>query len=349
MAKAAYLYGKEEIRVEEMPALVPGKGEVLLEVSAVSICGSDLHAFLFGDIGGVAPEGPLALGHEAAGRIIAVGADVDPSMRVGMRVAVEPATPCLQCERCMDGQHHLCTALKFIGLWPYQGAMRQQMLHEARSCIPLPDTISDVGGALLEPLGIALHASRLAKIEIGEDVLVIGCGGIGLLIMKLARLAGARHIFAVDRQSHRLSLAGEWGADHVIDASKVDPVAEIMRLTNNRGVDIAIEAAWVRDTAGQCMDAARYGGRVIIVGIPVEDNIQFGASAARRKELAIQLSRRMKHTYPAAIALAESPNLQLEKLATHFFSLDEAQDAFELASSYGDGVVRAVVLPNGKK
>jgi L-iditol 2-dehydrogenase len=210
----------------------------------------------------------------------------------------------------------------------------------------VPNTISDVGVALLEPLGVALHASRLAKIQVGEDVAVIGCGAIGLLLIRLARLAGARRIFASDQHEWRLALAANYGADVVYDANKVDIAQEVQRATHKRGVDVAIEAAWVENTADQCMEMARYGGRVIIVGIPAEDEIKIRASAARRKELLIQPSRRMKHTYPAAIQLAESGLVNLDGLATHQFSLEQTPQAFETAATYGDGVVRAMVLPN---
>jgi L-iditol 2-dehydrogenase len=236
----------------------------------------------------------------------------------------------------------------FMGLWPHQGAMRERMVYPAGACVPVPDAISDVGAALLEPLGVALHASRLADIQIGEDVLVVGCGGIGLLLIRLARLAGARRIFATDKYPWRLAQAAAYGADDIINANDEDVVAHITHTTNNRGVDVAIEAAWVEGTADQCVNAARFGGRVIIVGIPAEDFMTIKASVVRRKELAILPSRRMKHTYPAAIALAQSGQVDIDSLATHRFTLDQAKNAFDTASTYIDGVVRAVVLPNAK-
>ncbi len=343
--KSTYIYGPRDIRVVESSDSAPGPGEVLLDVTAVGICGSDLHTYLYGNIGGTAAVDPLVLGHEAAGRIIAVGAGVE-NLRIGQRVAIDPATHCGHCERCEAGEPHLCLNLEFMGLYPHHGAMRERMVHAAKSCVPVPDDISDIGAAMLEPLGVALHASRLAKIEIGEDVAVIGCGGIGLFIIRLARLAGARHIFASDKHPWRLALASNYGADVVINADQTDAVQEVMRVTNKRGVDVAIEAAWVDGTQNQCVEMARYGGRVILVGIPVEEEFKIRASPARRKELLIQPSRRMKHTYPAAIALASGGQVDLEGMATHRFSLDSAPQAFETAATYLDGVVRAVVLPN---
>jgi L-iditol 2-dehydrogenase len=343
--KTSYIYGARDIRVEESSDSAPGPGQVLLDVTAVGICGSDLHTYLYGNIGGTEAVSPLTLGHEAAGRVIGVGAGVE-TLHVGQRVAIDPATHCGHCERCEAGEPHLCLNLEFMGLYPHHGAIRERMVHPAQSCVPVPDSISDISAALLEPLGVALHASRLAKIEIGEDVAVIGCGGIGLFIIRLARLAGARHIFASDRHPWRLALASNYGADVVLNADEVDVVGEVMRATNKRGVDVAIEAAWVDQTLNQCVEMARYGGRVILVGIPVEEEFKVLASPARRKELLIQPSRRMKHTYPAAIALASSGQVDVEGLASHRFTLDNTPQAFETAATYMDGVVRAMVLPN---
>lgn len=343
--KTSLIYGPRDIRVEDRSDAEPATGQVLLEVSAVGICGSDLHTYLFGDVGGIATLEPLTLGHEAAGVIIAIGQGVD-SIKVGQRVAIDPAHHCGECERCLAGEPHLCLRLEFMGLYPHHGAMRERMVYPAECCVPIPDRISDISAALLEPLGVALHASRLASIQIGEDVAVIGCGAIGLLLMRLARLAGAGRIFAIDRHPWRLALADAYGASHIIDTTEVDPVAEVMRATHKRGVDVALEAAWVTETVDQCVDIARYGGRLVIVGIPAEDEVKFRASVARRKELSIVYSRRMKHVYPAAISLASSGQVDVERLATHRFSLDQTAQAFETASQYQDGVVRAMILPN---
>lgn len=351
--KATFIHGPRDIRVADVPDSEPRPGEALVAVTAVGICGSDLHTYLLGNIGGIAAEQPLTLGHEAGGVIVALGPALPAdeghegqTLRVGQRVAIDPATPCLHCEFCEVGQYHLCTRLKFMGLYPDPGALIERKIHPARSLIPVPNGISDISIALLEPLGVALHAIRLARIQVGEDVLVIGCGGIGLLIVRLARLAGARHIFAADRYSWRLDMAANYGADRLIDVDKTEVVAEVMRQTNKRGVDVALEAAWVKHTASQCVDAARHGGRVVIVGIPEEDEIAFRASSARRKEITVYNSRRMNHVYDATIALAAGGQVNLDPLATHRYTLDQTQQAFEDAGTYQSGLLRAVVLPN---
>ncbi len=343
--KAAYLYGPRDVRVEDAPDVDPGPDDLLLDVTAVGICGSDLHTYLNGEIGGTVASQPFILGHEAAGIVSEVGANLEGIFHLGQHVAIDPAIPCEVCERCQEGNPNLCTNLGFIGLYPQPGALREQMVHPGRVCVPLPEGITPVSAALLEPLGVALHAIRLAKIDIGDDVLVIGSGAIGLLLIRLARLAGARHIFVSDEHAWRLQMAANFGATTLIDATREDVVDVVQRATNGRGVDIAIESAWVTETANQCVEAVRNGGRVIIAGIPVEDMIKFRATVARRKGLSIKMSRRMKHTYPAAIALASSGQVALEELATHRYPLAQTNDALRTAADYADGVIRAMVMP----
>lgn len=344
--KAASLHGPRDVRIETKPETAPGPGEVLLDVTAVGICGSDLHTYLHWQIGETVPGGPIIMGHEAAGRIAALGPGVE-NLRVGQRVAIDPAIPCLECERCLSGDPNLCTRLQFIGLWPRQGALCEQLVHPARCCVPVPDDVTDIGTALLEPLGVALHAMELAHPKLGDDVLITGCGAIGLLLIRLARLAGVRHIYASDRYAWRLDLARTYGADTVLNADQVDVVEAVMQATDKRGVDVTLESAWAAETTLQCNDAARNGGRVVIVGIPVEEFVRLRASSARRKGLTIKMSRRMKHTYPASIALASGGRVDLDPLASHRFPLAKAGEALETAATYADEVVRAMVMPNG--
>ncbi len=345
MVKAALLYGPRDMRIESMPDEIPARGELLLEVTAVGICGSDLHNFLDGQIGGVTIESPLVLGHEAAGRIIALGEGTADRFRVGQSVAIDPGIACGQCERCLEGNPNLCMHLEFLGIYPRHGALRERMVHPARQCVPLPAGIDSVAGALLEPLGVALHASQLAKIGVNDDVLIVGAGGIGLLLVQLARLAGAKRIFVSDLYEWRLDMARRMGATATANADREDVVAAVHQATEGRGVDVAIESAWVDRTASQCVEAVRLGGRVVVVGIPLEDVLTVRASAARRKGLTIRLSRRMKHAYGPSIDLVVGKQIDVASLATHRWPLDQAKAALETASSYADGVIRAMVLP----
>ena len=308
--KAARLYGPKDMRIDRIASPpAPGSGEVLLQVKATGICGSDLHSYMDARIGDIALQSPLVLGHEFAGEIVACGPGAsdgdDASLGEGQRVAVDPATPCHRCEFCERGHPNLCRRLHFCGLWPDDGSLREFMLVPSRSCFPLPDSIDDVGGAMLEPLGIALHAVDLAHLRVGESAAVLGAGPIGLLILKIAILSGAGPVFVTDRLPWRLGARSPFRRNSGRH-QRADPVATISRQTAGRGVDVVFEAAWGGETVTQSAELACLGGRLILVGIPSGDELVMRASPARRKGLTVKFSRRMKNTYPRALALVTS-------------------------------------------
>lgn len=340
--KAARLYGPGDIRVEELPdPAPPGPGEVLLAVTAVGICGSDLHYYREGGLGGLVPEVPLILGHEFAGRIEAVGPEVP--LPVGTRVAVEPARSCGRCEACLEGHPNLCPAILFCGSPPVDGALRERMLYPASLLFPLPDFISDAEGAALEPLGIGLHALSLARLEPGRTAAVLGGGPIGLMLLQLCRLAGATEVVVTEPIHHRREAALRLGATAVLDPAEGRMGATIRRLTGGRGVDVAFEAAGAPETPAEAAEAVRPGGHVVLVGIPSDDRLVLSHAVARRKGLTIRFARRMKHTYPRALALVASGALDLRPLLTHHFSLFEAAEAFRVADAYADGALKVTV------
>ncbi|HYO88798.1 MAG TPA: alcohol dehydrogenase catalytic domain-containing protein, partial [Candidatus Limnocylindrales bacterium] len=229
--RAARLLGPRTMQVEDVPAPLPPKaGEVKIAVAAVGVCGSDLHTYDDGRIGDTVLAAPLILGHEFAGVVLEAGPDAldgdGQRLRPGQRVAVDPATPCWRCEMCEAGHPNLCRRLHFCGLFPDDGALCQQMNVPARSCFPVPNALSDASAALLEPLGVALHAVNLAKIRLGDTVAVIGCGPIGLLIQRLARHSGAGAVYGFDCFPWRVEKAKQWGATEAWTVDE-DPVARL--------------------------------------------------------------------------------------------------------------------------
>ena len=340
--KAALLYGPRDLRIEERPEPVIGPGDMLLRVRAVGVCGSDVHTYLHGRIGPTVLQGPLILGHEFGGEVIQVADDV-ANVRPSDRVAVDPARNCTTCEFCLKGHPNLCEDLHFCGLWPDDGALAELMAYPARLAYPLPESITCEEAVLLETLGVAIHAVDLGKLRGGDEVIVLGCGPIGLLVIQMARLSGATRIFATDLLDYRLEFARQCGATDVLKAGEADPVAWIAEETKGRGVDVAFEAAGAAETPAQAVEMARRGGTVCLIGIPVEDRTGFCASSARRKGLTIKLVRRMKHTYPRAIALAQRGLVDLQPLLTHKFPLEKAAEAYELVEHYGDEVIKAVI------
>ena len=345
---AARLYGPGDLRVDQVPH--PGQpqaGQVLLRVTAVGICGSDLHTYQNGRIGDTVFKQPMTLGHEFGGIVEAVGADVKDGnftpLLPGTRVAVDPAQPCGCCEMCKHGHPNLCNRLHFCGLFPDKGSLSHYMLIPANTCYPVPDHIDDAGAALLEPLGVGIHAIDLAKIRVANSVAIIGAGAIGLYILQLARLSGANPIFVSDKLDWRLDYAQKYGAI-TINCNKEDPVEIVLQATNRRGVDIAIEAAWGDHSVQQAAEMTRLGGRLVLVGIPGSDQVTFKHSTLRRKGLTICMARRSKHTYPRAIKLATSEKIDLTDIISHRFPLEQASDAFVMNLAYNDGVVKVIIV-----
>lgn len=295
-----------------------------MRVTSVGICGSDLHGFEEAGIGDARLDHPLVLGHECAG-VIASGE------RSGQRVAIDPAVPCNTCDFCRGGHPNLCEAMRFSGHGGQDGGLREYMTWPSACLVPVPDGFTDDEAALLEPLGVAIHAVGLGKVEPATTVGIFGCGPIGLLILQVAKVAGATRIVATDKLPHRLEAARMFGATAVVEADAGQEQEAVWDATGGEGVTVAFEAATENTAVETAVAAARPGGRVVLTGIPSDDRTAFQASVARRKGLTLKLTRRMKHTYPRAIELVERDLVDVRALVTHRFPLDEAEEAFTVA------------------
>jgi L-iditol 2-dehydrogenase len=309
------LHGVGDIRIEDEPVPEPGPGEALVRVTAVGICGSDLHWWDEGGIGDAQISHPLVLGHEGAGVI-------EAGPRAGERVAIDPAIPCGACRECRSGYRNLCPRIRFSGHGRTDGMMREFMAWPAELLHPLPAELSDADGAVLEPLGVALHAYDLGHLPLGGTAAVIGCGPIGLLMIQILRAAGAESVVAADPLPHRREAAAQAGADRV--AGPEAPAGD--------GVDVAFEIAGTNDAVRLAMDVTRPGGRVVLAGIPGDDLTAFRASAARRKGLTIAMVRRMNEAYPRAISMAARGRVDLGSLVSHRVPLAEISSAFTAAA-----------------
>jgi len=304
--KTVRLHAPNDLRQHEEPEPVPGPGEALVSVKSVGICGSDLHWVGEGGIGDANLEIPLILGHEFAGVIASGG-------RKGERVAIDPAISCHACEFCQKGKPNLCENIRFAGHALEDGGLREIIAWPEECLIPLPDLLSYADGAMLEPLGVAIHAVDLAQLQAGMTVGVFGCGPIGLLVIQMARLAGAARVYASEPLSHRLAAAQRLGA---------------MEWKPGRQVDVAFEAAGEDDAVEDALKSIIPGGWVILIGIPSNDRTTISATLARHKELTIQLVHRMKFTYPRAIQMVEDGKVDVGSLVTHHFPLEKTREAF---------------------
>ncbi|HET6444127.1 MAG TPA: zinc-binding dehydrogenase [candidate division Zixibacteria bacterium] len=322
--KALRLHGARNLQLHDEPRPVPRLEESLLQIKAVGICGSDLHWFEEAGIGDEVLKRPIALGHEFAGV-------VESGALSGKRVAIDPAIPCDHCALCKEGKPNLCLDLMFAGHGLHDGALRQLIIWPDKCLFPLPDAMTYEDGAMLEPLGVALHAVDLGHLKPGMTVSVHGCGPIGLLILQVAQLSGATKIIATDKLEHRLNAARRFGAAEVVRADDTSAESQEVLKETDYGVDVAFEAAGENPAVVAAINSVKPGGRVILVGIPADDRTTFQASVARRKGATISLVRRMKHTYPRAIRLVQQGLIDVRSLVTHRFSLDEFEVAFSTA------------------
>ena len=341
--RALQLVGTRRLELAEVsiPEEV-GPGDVLIRVAAVGICGTDLHYYRGEPAGYETLPLPFIMGHEFAGVVEATGRDVS-DLKVGDRVAVDPAIACGTCELCMAGHAHVCPRGRFVGAPGLPGALRERLVHPARLAVKLARSVSFAQAAALEPLGVALHALDLGGLRVADRVAVLGCGPIGLFLIQLARLAGARDVFATDVHDYRLAAARRCGAREAINAARRDAVAAVMEATDGRGVDVAFEVAGAPDTPDQAAAMTRPLGTVVIVGICADDRMSFRAALSRRRGLTIKVSRRMKHVYERTVALVERGMVDVDGVISHTVPLEQGADAVSRLVDYEDGSLKLII------
>ena len=345
--KRAVLTGPGRFEIDETPVPSPKAGEALLRITAVGICGSDMHMFKEAVIGGIRLEEagePFVIGHECVGVVEEVGPDADRSL-VGRRVFVEPAINCGRCRWCISGTPTVCPYHDFLGVPPYHGAYREYMPHPARLCEPLPDDVDDVNGVLLEPLAIAQHSLERAAIRGGCSAAVLGAGPIGLTHVILLARSGLAPLIVTDLRDERLECARKLGATHTFNPQRDDLNEAVKELTGDVGIDFVFECAGVPETIQQMVEIATPAGRVAAVGITSGDVMSFTHSIPRRKGLDILMIRRANLTFHRALARMRHEHLPLTEMVTHHWPLDRVQEAHELVADNGDGVIKGFINP----
>ncbi len=339
--RAAYIHGIRDVRVGEAPEPEARADDIMLRVASVGICGSDLHYYLEGGIGLDRIREPYIPGHEVAARIAGEGAE-RWGFAPGQLVAVDPARPCGHCERCEEGYPNLCMHMVFHGAAPNAGAMSELFTAPRNAIFPVPEGITPSAVAMMEPLGVALHAIGLARIRLMENIAVLGCGPIGLCVIQLARLCGADRIYAIDPVPYRTRAAEELGADRT--AASFEAVAD---WTGGQGVDLVIEATNDGSAYEEAGEIIRLGGRVILAGIPDGGRYTLESYQLRRKGATVKVVRRMGHVYPRCIRLVEKGLVDLDAIVSHRFELADAKAAFDRQAAREDGTHKVVICPNG--
>jgi L-iditol 2-dehydrogenase len=318
--KSLRLHAARDLRLHDEPDPIPGRDEDLVRVTAVGLCGSDLHWYENGGIGDAHVVTPLVLGHEMGG-VIAAGP------RAGTRVALDPARPCERCPSCLAGHGNLCPDVRFAGHGPMDGALRTLMAWPTRLMVPVPEAIPDHVVPLLEPLGIAIHSAELAHVRPGMSAGVYGAGPIGLVLIRYLRAIGVAPILATDRLPHRVEAAIDSGAT---EARLAGADGRPPGLSAWGPVDVTFDAAGDDDALATAFETVRIGGRVVIVGIPGNDRTAFAAATPRRKGLTIVLARRMRgHHLARATELVALGHVDPAPLVSARFPLTEASRAFD--------------------
>jgi L-iditol 2-dehydrogenase len=331
--RASVLRGARSISVERRPIPAVQSDEVLVKVTAVGVCGSDVHYYREGRIGDFMVDGPLVLGHEVSGRIAAVGAGVDPG-RIGQRVAIEPQRPCRVCWQCKSGRYNLCPDMRFYATPPMDGAFCEYVTIQADFAHPVPDSVSDEAAALLEPLSVGIWACRKARIVPGYRVLIAGAGPIGVITAQAARAFGAVEIIVSDPAADRRQLVERFGATRTLDPTAED-VASL-------GVDAFIDASGATPAVISGITAVRGAGIVVLVGMGA-DQIALPIPVIQNRELTITGVFRYTDTWPAATSLVASGQVDLDSLVTARFGLDDVDKALD--ADQNPGSLKTMVVP----
>jgi len=340
--KTTYMTDIGKIEMGEIDIPVPKDDEVLVKLEYVGICGSDVHYFETGAIGDYVVKPPFVLGHEAGGTVVETGKNVT-NLSIGDRVALEPGKTCGKCEMCLSGKYNLCPDVVFFATPPVDGVFQEYVAHDAKLCFKLPENVSTLEGALVEPLSVGFHAAREGDAKSGQTVVIMGAGCIGLVSMLAVKALGADKVYVVDVLKNRLDKALEIGADGVINGVEEDVVARILELTNGSGCDLVIETVGADITTIQAIDAAKKGSTIVLVGYGKTGSRTLPIDNMINKELTIKTVFRYRDIYPMAIKAISERKVDIKKIVTDEFALDELQKAMDYSIHNKANIVKAVI------
>jgi len=340
--RAAYMTGLNKLEIREIEVPVPKEKQVLVKLEYVGVCGSDVHYLEHGKIGDFIVNGDFILGHECAGTVAAIGSGVE-NLKVGDKVALEPGCTCGQCEFCKTGRYNLCPDVEFLATPPYHGCLMDYIAFPENMAFKLPETISTKEGALVEPLAVGMHAAAQGNVKLGDSVVILGSGTIGLVTLLACKAYGATDITVVDVIPKRLEYAKKLGATTVLNAKEVDVLAEIDKLTNKKGVDIVIETAGATQTIAQTPYLVKNGGCIVLVGMAPQDTIEYNFAKIMAKEAEIKSVFRYRNIYPQAINAISKGIIDISGIITHEFDFEDVANAFDFAINHKEDVVKAVI------
>ncbi|MFI4911019.1 MAG: alcohol dehydrogenase catalytic domain-containing protein [Sedimentisphaeraceae bacterium JB056] len=340
--KAMKLTGIRQIEMMDVPDVeIKNDTDVLVQLKAVGVCGSDVHYYNTGRIGSQVVEFPFAVGHECAGVVAGVGSKVT-GLKAGDRIAVDPAVSCWECDQCKSGRHHTCRKLLFLGCpGQIEGCLSEYIVMPQESCYKIKDSMSFQQAAISEPLAIGVYAVKKSIPMQDAKIGILGSGPIGLSVLLPAKMQGVGKVYVTDKIDSRLDVAKKCGADWCGNPDSSDIVADITA-KEPLLLDVVFECCGQQDALDQAIELLKPGGKLIMIGIPEVDRVSFSIDKLRRKEICIQNIRRQVGCVQDALDMIDN-GLDVDMMATHHFTFEQTKDAFDLVAAYKDGVVKAMI------
>lgn len=328
--------------LEPRPLPEIGEHDALIRIGYVGVCGSDMALFANGYIGESVVDGPMVLGHEASGTVVDVGKAVT-HLKPGDRVALEPGVPCMKCEFCKAGKYNLCPDVYFWASLPVkEGAFQEFVRHPAAFCFPLPENMSLLEGALIEPLAVGFHAVTQSEAKLGSSAVVLGAGYIGLVTMLCLKAAGVRDVVVVDVMENRLDVVRSLGA-HALNASDPGHLFTELEATFPRGADYVFETAGNAVTMDQAIKLVKRGGTITFVGYTKDGRADLNVNLLIDKEVTIKTVFRYRNIYPRAIAAVSSGAIPLRDITYDVYSFADIQTGVDYAVHHKGEVTKCVI------
>ncbi|MCL2092576.1 MAG: NAD(P)-dependent alcohol dehydrogenase [Treponema sp.] len=332
--------GKIDIVEQEIPQ--PGENEVLVKLEYVGVCGSDLHYYESGRIGDNYVKWPMVLGHECAGTIVETGSQVT-GLAIGDRVALEPGKTCGRCQYCKTGRYNLCPEVIFFATPPIDGVFQEYVAHQAALCFKLPDHVSTLEGALIEPLAVGFHSALMGEAKLGQSALVSGSGCIGLVSMLALKALGVSKVYVSDVITKRLEKALALGATGVINVAEKDLVQGVQEAHKGELLDLAIDTSGVESAVAGAMALLKKGGTFVFVGYSSSGMMNFPLSLAMNKEISMKTIFRYRHIYPMAIDAVAQGKVDIKNIVTDVFDFKDIQKAMDESAKNKAEIVKSVI------
>lgn len=340
--KVAVMTELKKVEIIERDIPTVDDDSLLIKVGYVGVCGSDLHYYEHGRIGNFIVECPFVLGHEVAGTVVEVGKNVT-THKVGDRVALEPQITNPDSEMSKKGFYNLDESVEFFATPPIDGTFQEYVTHPAKLCFRLPDNVSLLEGAMIEPLSVGMHAAFQGEAKLGQTAMVTGAGCIGLTAILALKAMGVSRVISVDLSSNRLKKALELGADYTINPLEENFKKKVKEITDNKGLDLSIETSGSEKAARQLIETAKKGSTIVLVGYSPTGEMTLPIGMALDKELTFKTVFRYRHTYPVAINAIASGKINVKNLVTDIFEFDDIQKGLQDSLTNRDQIVKAAI------